>query len=136
MQNEIIDKMTEAGKSSYAAMQELSAINNKVMKNLSELQLGFATYSIESGVEFVKSLSATTNYQDLMTAETEYATEYGTKVMEFGSKTADVLNESRDDVVSFFEKSIETASVEPKPAAKKPAAKKPAAKRISKKAAA
>ena len=126
-----MDKMTEAGKSSYAAMQELSTINNKVIKTLSELQLGFATYSIESGVELVKTLGATTNYKDLMTAETEYATKYGKKVMEFGSKTADVLNESRDDVVSFFEKSIETASVEAKPAAKKPAAK-----RTSKKAAA
>jgi phasin family protein len=130
MQNEIIEKMTEAGKSSYATMQELGAINSKVLKNLSELQMGFATYTIESGVEFVKTLSSATNYKDLMSVETEYATEYGTKVMELSSKTADVLTETRDDVVSLFEKSIENVAVEPKPATK------PAAKRSSKKAAA
>ena len=124
MQNEIIEKMTEAGKSSYAAMQELSAINSKVFKNLAELQMGFATYSIESGVEFAKSLSSTTDYKDLIAVETKYATEYGTKAMELGSKTADILNGSRDDVVSFFEKNIESAAVESKPAAKKPAAKR------------
>ena len=44
-----------------------------------------------------------------MAAETKYATEYGTKAMELGSKTADILNGSRDDVVSFFEKNIENA---------------------------
>ncbi|GJM05551.1 MAG: hypothetical protein DHS20C09_15470 [marine bacterium B5-7] len=124
MQNEIIEKMTEAGKSSYAAMQELSAINSKVFKNLAELQMGFATYSIESGVEFVKTLSSTTSYKDLMAAETKYATEYGTKAMELGSKAADVLNGSRDDVVTFFEKNIESATVESKAVAKKPAAKR------------
>ena len=124
MQNEIIEKMTEAGKSSYAAMQELSAINTNVFKNLAELQMGFATYSIESGVEFVKTLSSTKDYKDLVAAETKYATEYGTKTMELGSKAADILNGSRDDVVSFFEKKIENAVVESKPAAKKPAAKR------------
>jgi len=132
MQNEIFEKMTEAGKSSYTAMQELSAINSEVFKNLAELQMGFATYSIESGVEFVKTLSSNTNYKDLIAAETKYATEYGTKAMELGSKTADIFNGSRDDIVSFFEKNIETATVELKPVAKKPVAKKPAAKRSSK----
>ncbi len=124
MQNEIIEKMTEAGKSSYAAVQELSAINSNVFKNLAELQMGFATSSIESGVEFVKILSSTTDYKDLIAAETKYATEYGTRAMELGSKAADILNGSRDDVVSFFEKNIENVTVESKPAAKKPVAKR------------
>ena len=125
MQNEIIEKMTEASKSSFTAMQEIGAINSKILKNLSELQVGFATYSIESSVEFVKTISASSSYTDFISAETEYASEYSTKVMELGSKTADVLNASRDEVVSFYEKSVENAT----------AAKKPAPKRRSKKAA-
>lgn len=125
MQNEIIEKMTEAGKSSYATLQELSAINSKVLKEITELQMGLATFSIESGVELTKTLTSTTNYKDLMSAEAEYANEYGSKIMEFSRKTADVLNESREEVVGLFEKSIESATAE----------KKPAAKRSSKKAA-
>ena len=119
MQNEIFEKMTEASKSSYNAIQELGAINSKILKDLSELQMGLATYSIESGVELVKTLSATSNYKDLMSAEAEYANEYGNKVMEFSRKTADVLNGSRDEVVSFFEKSIENTTKETKPAPKR-----------------
>lgn len=119
MQNEIFEKMTEMGKSSFAAMQELGEINGKVLKELTELQMGLATFSIESGVELTKNLSATTNYKDLMSSEAEFANEYGAKVMEFSRKTADVLNESRDEVVSWFEKSIESATTETKPAAKR-----------------
>jgi len=119
MQNEIFEKMTEMGKSSFTAMQALGAINNKVLKELSELQMGLATFSIETGVELTKNLSANTNYKDLLSSEAEFANEYGSKVMEFSRKTANVLNESRDEVVNWFEKSIESATTETKPAAKR-----------------
>ncbi len=119
MQNEIIEKFTEAGKSSYAAIQELGVINNRILKELSELQIGLATYSIESGVELTKTLSTTTNYKDLMSVEAEFANEYGSKVMDFNRKTTDVLNESRDEVVSWFEKTIESATSETKSAPKR-----------------
>ena len=126
MQNEIMEKMTEASKTSYSAMQELGAINSKVLKELSELQMGLASYSIESTVEFTKMLGSTNNYKDLLSAEAEYASEYGSKMMEYGRKAADVLTETRDEMVSWFEKTIETAAVEPT---------KPAPKRSTKKAA-
>lgn len=130
MQNEIFEKMTEAGKTSYSAIQELGEINTKIFKELSELQMSMASYSIESGVEFTKSLGTTSNYKDMLSAEAEFASEYGSKMMEYGRKAADVLTESRDEMVGWFEKTMETASV----AAPAPA-KKPAAKRSTKKAA-
>lgn len=126
MQNEFIEKMTEASKTSYSAMQELGEINTKVFKELSELQMSLASYSIESSVEFTKTLSGTKDYKDLLSAEAEYASEYGSKMMEYGRKASDLLTESRDEMVSWFEKSIDTAKVP---------AKKPAAKRTTKKAA-
>jgi len=119
MQNEIYEKMTEMGKSSFTAMQELGAINSKVLKELSELQIGLATYSIETGVELTKNLSATTNYRDLISSKAEVANEYGNKVMEFNRKTADILSQSHNEVVNWFEKSIESATTETKPAAKR-----------------
>ena len=47
-------------------------------------------------------------------------------MMEYGRKAADVISESRDEVVGWFEKTMETTAVP---------AKKPAAKRTTKKAA-
>ena len=128
MQNEMIEKMTEMGKSSYNAMQELAAINTKAFKELSELQIGLATYSMESGVELTKTLSGTTNYKDAVSAEVDFASEYSAKVIEFGNKSAEILTDSRDEVVSWFEKTVEEATAEVTPA--------PAPKKTTKKAAA
>jgi phasin family protein len=119
MQNEIFEKMTEMSKSSYSAMQELAAINSKALKELSELQIGLATYSIESGVELTKTLSGTTNYKDAMTAEADFANEYSSKMMEFGRKTADVITDSRDEVVSWIEKAVDDVTAEVTPVVKK-----------------
>ena len=124
MQNEIIEKMSEAGKSSYSAMQELGAINSKVLKELSELQMGLASYSIESSVEFTKMLGSTTNYKDLLSAEAEYASEYSSKMMEYSRKAADVLAETRDEMVNWFEKTIESATTEATKSAPKRSTKK------------
>ncbi len=112
MQNEIFEKMTEMGKASYSAMQELNSINSKALKELSELQFGLAAYSIETGAELTKTLGATTNYNDAMSAEADFANEFGNKVMEFSRKTADVLTDSRDEVVNWIEKTAEDATTE------------------------
>ena len=126
MQNEFFEKMTELSKASYDAMQELTSINSKVLKELSELQMGLATFSIESGVELTKTLSVITNYKDAMTVEADFANEFGTKVVEFNRKAADVLTGSRNEVVSWIEKTSEEATTESTPAPKK-ARKKAAA---------
>ena len=123
MQNELIEKINEAGKTSYTAFQELNAINTKAVKELTELQLGLFTYNIESGVEFSKLLTGTTNYAELLNAETELASQYGAKVVDYGRKTADVLNGSRDEIVAWFDKTVETSVNKAKPAAKRSAKK-------------
>ncbi len=119
MQNEYFEKMTEMSKASYNAMQELASINNNAMKELSELQMGLATYSIESGIELTKTLGAISNYKDAITAETDFASEYGNKIVEFTRKSADVLTDSRDEVANWVEKTTETATVKSTPVAKK-----------------
>jgi phasin family protein len=126
MQNEIFEKMTEMSKASYNALQELTSINTKVLKELSELQIGLATYSIDSGAELTKTLSGTTNYNDAISAEADFANEYGNQIIEFGRKTADVLTDSRDEVANWVEKTVEDAASESNSIVKK-ATKKAAA---------
>lgn len=126
MQNEIFEKMTEMSKASYNAMQELASINSKALKELTELQMGLATYSIESGVELTKTLGASTNYKDAISAEADFANDYSSKVMEFTRKSTDVLTDSRDEVASWVENSVNEVAAESTKTAKK-ATKKAAA---------
>jgi phasin family protein len=118
MQNEFFEKMTEMSKASYNAFQELTSINSKALKEISELQMGLATYSLDTGVELTKTLSGTTNYNDAISAEADFASEYGNQIIEFGRKTADVLTDSRDEVVNWVEKAVEDVTTESKSVAK------------------
>lgn len=121
MQNDIFEQFMNAGKTSYENLQQLGAINTKALQKLTELQFSLATVGIESGVEQAKLLSSTTNYKDLIAAESELANQYSSKMMDLGKQTADVLNESGEEIVAWFEKSAESLAETGKSAAKKAA---------------
>lgn len=109
MQTDYIEQFSSFGKNSYEYMQELSAINAKAVQKLADLQMDFVTYSFESGIEQSKLLTSTTNYKDLLAAESEFVSEYSTKTMDFTKKAASILTESRDEMVSWMEKGFDKA---------------------------
>ncbi|MEE9551418.1 MAG: TIGR01841 family phasin [Gammaproteobacteria bacterium] len=123
MQNEFIKQFSEAGKTSYAALQELGTIQSKVLQKLTELQFNLATLTVETGVEQAKLFGSTANYKDLLATESDVTSKYSSKVLDITRLTADILSESQDEIIACFEKGIEAVS--------KP--KKAAAKRITKK---
>lgn len=124
MQNDYVEQISNAGKTSYESLQEIGAINAKALQKLTDLQFKFATFNIETGIEQAKLLTSTTNYKDLLTAESDFANEYSTKAMDFTKQAASILTESRDEIVSWFEKGINKAEK---------VTKEPVAKRSTKK---
>jgi len=137
MQEQIIENITTTTKNSYEALQELGRINSDTIAKLSQLQFSMATLGIEGSVEQAKLLTSTTNYKDLLTAESDFTSNYSEQVMGIARQTADILTESRDEISSWIEKSANTVASatqmapKKKPAAKKPAARKPATKKAS-----
>lgn len=119
MQNEIFEQFTQASKASYETFQQLGNINSKALQKLTELQFSVATLGIESSVEQAKLLSSTNNYKDLVSAESELASDYGNKLVDLTKQTAAVLNESGEEVMAWFEKSAETLTDTAKTTAKK-----------------
>ena len=124
MQYDYVEQLTNAGKTSYETLQELGAINAKAIQKLTELQFKFASFNLETGIEQTKLLTSTTNYKDLLSAESEFAGDYSTKAMDFTKQAASIFSESRDELVSWFEKGIDKAEM---------ATKEPVAKRSTKK---
>lgn len=111
MQNDYVEQLTHAGKTSYASLQELGAINTKALQKLMNLQFKFASFNIETGIEQSKLLTSTTNYKDYLSAESVFAGECSTKAMDFTKQAASILSESRDEIVSWLEKGFEPAEV-------------------------
>ncbi|MCG8324318.1 MAG: phasin family protein [Thiotrichales bacterium] len=137
MQEQIIEDITAVTKTSYDALEELGRINTNTINKLSQLQFNMASLGIEGSVEQARLLTSTTNYQDLLSAESDLASQYSGKIMGIAQQAADVLTESRDEIGAWLEKSANTvtaATQANKKPAKKPAARKSAGKRATAKA--
>lgn len=131
MQNDIFEQFVNAGKTSYENLQQLGAINTKALQKMTELQFSLATIGIEGSVEQAKLLSSTTNYKDLIAAESELANQYGSKVMDISKQAADLMNESGEEIASWFEKTAESFADTTKQAQKKTSTATTAAKKAA-----
>lgn len=127
MQNDYVEQLTKVGKTSYASLQELGAINTKALQKLVDLQFKYASFNIETGIEQTKLLTSTTNYKDYLSAESEIAGECSTKAIDFTKQAASILSNSYDEIVSWLEKGIESAEVNVKAPVKRIAKKQTAA---------
>ena len=123
MQHDYVEQFTSVGKTSYESLQELSAINAKAIQKLAELQFKFASFNIETGIEHTKLLTSTSNYKDLLSAESDFAGEYSSKALDFTKQAASILSGSRDEIVSWLEKGFESAESAVKASAKRPVKK-------------
>ena len=119
MQNDYVEQLTNASKSSYASLQELGAINTKALQKLMDLQLEFVSFNIEKGIEHTKLLTNSKSYKDYLSAESELAGECGTRTMDFTKQAASILSESRDEIVSWLDKGFESVEANVKVPAKR-----------------
>jgi hypothetical protein len=122
MQNDFVEQIAETGQASIQALQKLGAIGTRAAHKLAELQYDFAALNFKSGIEQATLLTSTGNYQDLFAAESDFVGEYSSKAMGITNQTTEVLSQSCDEIIAWFEKGLNTAC------------SKPATKRTGKKA--
>jgi len=134
MENQIIDQLTAATSKSYETMKNLGDINSSALRKISDLQFDFISMNVESGIEQAKSLNNKTDAKDFFASSAEFVSDYNEKMIGFTSQTVEILNQSRNEATSLFEKAIATKAAPAKKPAKAKAAK-PAAKKAAKKAA-
>lgn len=115
MQNQIIEQFTATTAKSYEAVKSLGDINTNAFRKLTDLQLNFINMSIESSVEQAKSLSSNKNMKDIFNANSEFASNYSEKLMDFTQQAVEIFAESRDEASTLLEK---TVAEKPAPAKK------------------
>ena len=134
MENQIIEQLTAATSKSYESMQSLGDINSSAFRKITDLQFDFISMNVESGIEQAKSLNNKTDAKEFFTSTTEFVSDYNEKMMGFTKQTVEILNQTRNEATSLFEKVIASKAAPAKKPAKAKAAK-PAAKKAAKKAA-
>ena len=135
MENQIIEQLTTATSKSYESMQSLGDINSSAFRKITDLQFDFISMNVESGIEQAKSLNSKTDAKEFFTSTTEFVSDYNEKMMVFTKQTVEILNQTRNEATSLFEKVIASKAAPAKKPAKAKTAAKPAAKKSAKKAA-
>ena len=134
MENQIIEQLTAATSKSYEAMKNLGDINSSAFRKITDLQFDFISMNVESGIEQAESLNNKADAKELFASSAEFVSDYNEKMIGFTSQTVEILNQSRNEATSLFEKAIATKAAPAKKPAKAKAAK-PAARKAAKKAA-
>ena len=135
MENQIIEQLTTATSKSYESMQSLGDINSSAFRKITDLQFDFISMNVESGIEQAKSLNSKKDAKEFFTSTTEFVSDYNEKMMGFTKQTVEILNQTRNEATSLFEKVIASKAAPTKKPAKAKTAAKPAAKKSAKKAA-
>jgi len=134
MENQIIEQLTAATSKSYETMKSLGDINSSAFRKITDLQFDFFSMNVESGIEQAKSLNNKADAKEIFAGSAEFISDYNEKMIGFTNQTVEILNQSRNEATSLFEKVIASKAAPAKKPAKAKAAK-PAARKSAKKAA-
>ena len=118
MNTDYLEQLTAGSRSSLESLQALNNINTRTLMKLTELQFQFASINQEFSVEQSRLFTSTTNFTDLVAAETDLAKDYSEKATAIIQQANEILTESRDEVISWLEKGFENPGLTPE---KKPA---------------
>ena len=137
MTSDFFGQFSSAGESSFKKLQSLGEINSKTIKKLADINFTLATMGIELSVEQAKLLTDARSYNDLFSAGSGLASEFGSKLMEINSEVSGVLAESTEEFMDWVKDGFEAAGkAGAKPVPTRPAQAKTTAKKTSTKKAA
>jgi phasin family protein len=137
MENQFIEQLTATTSKSFETMKSLGDINSSAFRKITDLQFDFFSMNVESGIEQAKSLNNKADAKVVFASSAEFVSDYNEKMIGFTNQTVEILNQTRDEARSLFEKAIAIKAAPAKKPAKatKAATAKPAAKKSAKKAA-
>ncbi len=104
--------------STYETLKQLYTINTNTVEQLVEQQLALASLGIEYATSQMKLASTAKGYKEVMSAQTDMAGDISSKMQGIARNTLDIMNESRDEISAWFEKSVKDAEKNIKEAAK------------------
>ena len=128
MTNSLFESFNDYGKTTYESMKDLYAVNSSLVEQLIEQQFAFASLGIEYTTSQIKLASTAKGYKEVLTGQSDLAAEMGSKIQGISRNTLDILNESKEELEGWFDKSIQSAEKSMKEVAKSAPAPKKTAK--------
>lgn len=112
MQFEIMEPWAQFGSTCFASLKELGEISTKTFEKVAEQQLGLVNACVDTGIKQASLLTESKGYKDLLAGQTKLMTEYNEKMLDAARKTTEVMADSKDEMVAWFEKTQENGTRE------------------------
>ncbi len=119
--NNYINTVIEYNKKTYENLKELTSINKKSMEQIAEQQLALFNLMVDSNTRLLETVGKAKGYTEVLNAQSELSADFNGKALGIVRNTADILNESKDEVSAWLEKQA-TSVPTVKPSAKDKAA--------------
>lgn len=108
--NDYIKTVTEYNKKSYESLKELATINKKSLEQIAEQQLAMVSLVVESNTKFFETVSKAKGYSEVLNVQSELSADFSGKAQGIARNTADILNESKEEISSWVEKQAKSVS--------------------------
>lgn len=106
MNTAIYENMNKLGKGSYENMKGLYVMQTKTVEQLIEQQMALMSLSVEFVTRQMKLASEAKGYKEVLSGQTEITTEISSKVQGIARNTLDIINESREELNTWFENCV------------------------------
>ena len=103
------DQINKLGLSTYETLKQLYKINTNTVEQLIEQQFALAALGVEFATSQMKIAGNAKGYKDVINAQTDTAGEFSSKVQGIARNTLDIMTESKDEICTWFEKSVKEA---------------------------
>ncbi|MGQ0657348.1 MAG: phasin family protein [Chromatiales bacterium] len=109
MQTTLFEQWESIGKTAYQAAKELETIGTRVFEKLAQEQVQVLNTYVDTGMKQFSLVSQNKDYKDLWAAQARLVSECNEKLMSSAKKAADILNDARGDLTSWFERGVSSA---------------------------
>ena len=103
------ENMNKLGKSAYEAIKEFYAVNTNIAEQVFEQQLALTSLGVDYFISQLQLASSAKGYKEMINGQTDIVTDFSSKVQGIARNTLDIINESRDEVNTWFEKNAKEA---------------------------
>ena len=103
------ENMNKLGKSAYEAVKELYAVNTNIAEQVFEQQLALTSLGVDYFISQLQLASSAKGYKEMINGQTDIVADFSSKVQGIARNTLDIINESRDEVSTWFEKNVKEA---------------------------
>ncbi len=100
------DQINKLGMNTYETLKQFYTINTNTVEQLIEQQFALAALGVEYATNQMRLAGTAKGYKDVITAQTDIASDISSKMQGIARNTLDIMTESKDEISSWFEKSV------------------------------